>query len=72
VSGPAGGRQGSDTEAEEQDGATNTRTEGHQIAAWLRQNRAKLEILAIGGIALGGIVCMVVATLLIVWRMANP
>jgi hypothetical protein len=72
VSGPAEERQGSETEAEEPDGATNARTEGHRIAAWIRQNRAKLEILAIGGIALGGIVCMVVATLLIVWRMANP
>ena len=50
----------------------DARAEGDRIAAWVRQNRALLEILAIGAVALSGIVCMVLVTLLIVWRQANP
>ena len=41
------------------------------IGAWARLNRSRLEILAIAAVALGGIVCMCLATLLIVWRMSN-
>ena len=33
---------------------------------WVRENRAKAEILAIGGLAIGGIVCMMVSTVLII------
>lgn len=39
--------------------------------AWFRHNRAKLEILAIGAVAIGGIVCMVLATFVIIWRLAG-
>ena len=33
---------------------------------WVRENRAKAEILAIAGMAIGGIVCMALATVLII------
>jgi len=45
--------------------------EGGRLLVWVRRNRARLEILAIGAIALGGIVCMCLATLLIVWRLST-
>jgi hypothetical protein len=33
--------------------------------AWLAANRAKAELLLIGGIAIGGIVCMMVITVVV-------
>lgn len=50
----------------------DARAEGRRLLERIRQNRAKLQILAIGGVALGGIVCMALATLVIVWRLINP
>ena len=72
MSGTDEGRPSGETVPEERGGAAQDRVDGRRIVAWARQNRAKLEILAIGGVALGGIVCMVIATLVIVWRLANP
>jgi len=36
-----------------------------QARAWLTANRARAELLLIGGIAIGGIVCMMVITVVV-------
>ncbi len=72
MSEPDAGRPHDRTISPEPGTLADARAEGHRIAAWVRRNRTRLEILAIGTIALGGIVCMVVVTLLMVWRQANP
>ena len=38
-----------------------------RLAAWWRGNRDRFTILAIGGVALGGIVCMFLTVLVIVF-----
>lgn len=57
------------TELDEQEPTTPPTATGTadpvRIAGWFRANRARLEILAIGATAIGGIVCMA-ATILIV------
>jgi predicted alpha/beta-hydrolase family hydrolase len=35
------------------------------------QRRARLQVLLIGGVALGGIVCMMVVTALILWNLSR-
>ena len=40
-----------------------------RFRAWAAANRARLEILAIAGVAIGLIVVMFVATLIIIFRM---
>jgi len=72
VNGPDDSQGSPEPAAAEPSGRADARAEGRRIVAWLRQHRARLEILAIGAVALGGIVCMVLVTLLIVWRQANP
>jgi hypothetical protein len=36
-----------------------------QMRAWFGANRGKIEILLIGGVALGGIVCMMAITIVV-------
>ena len=36
-----------------------------------RRNRARVDILVIGAIAVGGIVCMAIATALVVWQLSR-
>jgi len=36
------------------------------FAGWWRVNRARVEILAIGGVAIGGIVCMALVIFVII------
>ncbi|MFM9105545.1 MAG: hypothetical protein ACKOWF_02465 [Chloroflexota bacterium] len=40
-------------------------------AAWIRQNRAKAEILAIGAVSIGLIFCMMVLVAIGLWRTAG-
>jgi len=37
-----------------------------RFGRWFRQHRARIEILAIGGVAIGGIVCMALTVLVII------
>lgn len=65
----------------EQDQATDSGAPGEPSLAvsaepslgnWVAARRAKLEILLIGGIAIGGIVCMMLVVVYAVWLSRQP
>ncbi len=40
---------------------------GHQFSAWWQANRDRVSILAIAAVALGGMFCLVIIVLVLIW-----
>jgi hypothetical protein len=62
---PPDGDEAPCTELATADPAAELRFSLGRARAWLTANRARTELLLIGGIAIGGIVCMMVITVVV-------